>query len=61
MAFIFGHRKKSPPDLCKSTKKHIDILSDSKQQEEKTIKKVGQYTIHIHREMMREGRKENDV
>jgi len=40
MAFIFGHRKKSPVELVKSTKKHIDLLQPHAPQEEKLIKKV---------------------
>lgn len=40
MAFIFGHRKKSPVELVKSTKKHIDLLGPHAPQDEKLIKKV---------------------
>lgn len=39
MAFLFGHRRKSPSELVKSTKKHIDIIS-AEGHDEKTMKKV---------------------
>jgi hypothetical protein len=47
MSFIFGPRKKSPPELVRSTKKHIDILQAAQADDEKTIKKVTTDTPHI--------------
>ena len=41
MAFIFGPRRKSPSELVKSTKKHIDMLEEhNKNSDEKLLKKV---------------------
>jgi calcium binding protein 39 len=37
MSFLFGHRKKSPSELVKSTKKHLDVLNDQKSQEDDKI------------------------
>jgi hypothetical protein len=45
MSFIFGHRKKSPTDLVKSTRKHIEIISDTKL-DEKIHKKVNTNIEH---------------
>jgi hypothetical protein len=40
---LFGHRKKSPGELVKSTKKHIELLQQPHTQaDEKLLKKVRQ-------------------
>jgi len=49
MAFLFGHRKKSPPELIKSTHKHIELLNSYEQQqnaEEKLVKKSQEKITH---------------
>jgi hypothetical protein len=43
---LFGHRKKSPGELVKSTKKHIELLQQPHTQaDEKLLKKVRQIPL----------------